>query len=72
MGRYFIFQKYAMIRSYSYQILVIEAKDLKGLDVGGKSDPFVVVSYGPQAFRTSVVKSSTTPVWNEVLCNFVL
>lgn len=57
------------VRKFSHLFLisvVIEGKDLKAMDVGGSSDPFVVISYGPQSFRTSIVNRSVTPVWNEV------
>jgi hypothetical protein len=31
------------------------------------SDPYVVLSYGPQKVKTSVQKKNSNPVWNEVL-----
>jgi len=46
---------------------VIEAKGLLGLDIGGKSDPFVVISYGPNTFRSNIVHNSLEPVWNQEL-----
>jgi Ca2+-dependent lipid-binding protein len=45
---------------------VIEGKELRAMDIGGKSDPFVVVSCGPFTFRSPIVKNTLNPVWNAV------
>ena len=33
--------------------------------MGGKSDPYTVVKYGDQEFRTATIKKTLTPEWNE-------
>jgi hypothetical protein len=50
----------------NYERTVVEAQGLLGLDLGGKSDPFVIISYGPSTFRTNIVPNNCNPVWNQV------
>eukprot|EP00636_Phaeomonas_parva_P008758 CAMPEP_0118854398 /NCGR_PEP_ID=MMETSP1163-20130328/2602_1 /TAXON_ID=124430 /ORGANISM="Phaeomonas parva, Strain CCMP2877" /LENGTH=416 /DNA_ID=CAMNT_0006787113 /DNA_START=213 /DNA_END=1463 /DNA_ORIENTATION=+ len=44
---------------------IMEARNLKASDVGGSSDPFVVVKVGDKMLQTSVQRRSLNPVWNE-------
>lgn len=60
-----------MFRSISFQavlrIHVAEAKNLIRQDIGilgGKSDPYVVVTIGAQQFRTSTIHDNLNPVWD--------
>lgn len=39
---------------------------MKAMDIGGKSDPFVVITFGPTSFRTAVRPNTLDPVWNQV------
>ena len=38
---------------------------LKGADMNGKSDPYVIVSSGKQEKKSRIVKKTLDPVWNE-------
>lgn len=44
---------------------VIEADQLLSMDIGGASDPFCVISFGPQTFRTQVTHNTLAPKWNQ-------
>merc|ERR1719320_1552914 len=46
------------------KINVIKAKELIKTDMIGKSDPYVVISYGKQNEKTKVVKNTQEPQWN--------
>merc|ERR1711962_1088843 len=46
------------------QVTVVEATDLVNKDKIGKSDPYVVVKFQDQQFRSSTVKNSLSPKWN--------
>ena len=45
---------------------VIEAEQLLAMDLGGSSDPFCVISFGPQTYRTGVEHRTLAPKWNQV------
>ncbi|KAK9879793.1 hypothetical protein WA026_006853 [Henosepilachna vigintioctopunctata] len=53
------------------RIHIAEAKDLERRDVTGKSDPYAVFSVGAQEYKTSVIKRSLNPKWDE-WCEFVI
>ncbi|KAL3282639.1 hypothetical protein HHI36_005814 [Cryptolaemus montrouzieri] len=53
------------------RIHIAEAKDLERRDVTGKSDPYGVFSVGAQEYKTSVIKRSLNPKWDE-WCEFVI
>jgi len=42
---------------------VLEAKDIKAMDIGGTSDPFVDLEYAQQRYRSRVVFKTLYPVW---------
>ena len=44
---------------------VVEARDLKPMDVDGTSDPYVVLEIENQKIETNYKKSTLAPVWNE-------
>ncbi|CAO3643790.1 unnamed protein product [Cunninghamella blakesleeana] len=48
------------------QIHLLEARNLKAMDRGGTSDPYARVRMGnKQVFKTSCIKKTLTPTWNE-------
>ena len=46
------------------RVNLIKAKDLIKTDLKGKSDPYAVVKYGSQKFKTPTVKNSQEPEWD--------
>jgi len=42
----------------------VEATDLVNKDMVGKSDPYVIVKFQDQEFRSPTVKNSLSPKWN--------
>ena len=44
---------------------VVEARDLKPMDMDGTSDPYVVLQIEDQRIETNYKKSTLQPVWNE-------
>ena len=46
------------------RVNLIKAKDLIKTDLKGKSDPYAVVKYGSQKFKTPTVKNSQDPEWD--------
>jgi Ca2+-dependent lipid-binding protein len=44
---------------------VVEARDLKPMDMDGTSDPYVILQIEDQRIETSFKKSTLNPVWNE-------
>ena len=44
---------------------VVEARDLKPMDVDGTSDPYIVLEIENQRIETNYKKSTLSPVWNE-------
>jgi Ca2+-dependent lipid-binding protein len=44
---------------------VVEARDLKPMDVDGSSDPYVELRIEGQQIQTNFKKSTLSPVWNE-------
>jgi len=43
---------------------IIKAKELIKADMVGKSDPYAVIKYGKQKFKTPTVKNSQEPKWD--------
>merc|ERR1711962_1012487 len=50
--------------SYTLKVTVVEASDLVNKDKIGKSDPYVIVKFQDQEFKSSTVKNSLSPKWN--------
>ena len=46
------------------RLLIHKAEELEKKDVGGKSDPYVVISYETQRAETQVCKKTISPVWD--------
>lgn len=50
------------------RIEVVEAKDLKKMDIGltgkGKSDPYAVIAVGATQYKTKTINNTVAPVWN--------
>jgi Ca2+-dependent lipid-binding protein len=44
---------------------VVEARDLKAMDMDGTSDPYVVLQIEDQKIETNYKKGTLNPVWNE-------
>lgn len=44
---------------------VVEARDLKPMDMDGTSDPYVILQIEDQRIETNYKKSTLSPVWNE-------
>jgi len=44
---------------------VLEAKNLKAGDIGGTSDPYCNIKFDDKTEKTSTIKSTVNPVWNE-------
>lgn len=44
---------------------VVEARDLKPMDMEGVSDPYVILEIEDQRIETNYKKSTLAPVWNE-------
>ena len=39
---------------------------MQGMDITGKSDPFVVVSVGTKSYKSRVIYQNLNPIWNEM------
>lgn len=56
---------------------LIDGQEIRGVDRGGKSDPYVVFTFNGQKVHKSQTKKKTlTPEWNEnficpVVCNIL-
>jgi len=46
-------------------IKALQGKDLAPKDANGKSDPYLIISYGTQQFKTKCIKKTLNPVWAE-------
>lgn len=46
-------------------VTIFEAKDLKDKDLIGKNDAYIELTLGENKQRTSEIKNSNDPVWNE-------
>merc|ERR1712002_394953 len=46
------------------QVTVVEATNLVNKDMVGKSDPYVVVKFQDQEFRSPTVRNNLSPKWN--------
>eukprot|EP01137_Pigoraptor_chileana_P014276 Opistho-2@4987 len=46
------------------EVSVISAKDLRAADIGGTSDPYVIVALGNTMFRTETKYKTLNPEWN--------
>ncbi len=53
------------------KVRVVEARNLKSMDLMGKSDPFVQVQHGMFASRTPTVWNNNNPAWNSEIRTWV-
>lgn len=44
---------------------VIAGRNLIGMDVGGKSDPYSIITVGDEEAKTTVQNNTVDPEWNE-------
>ena len=52
------------IKTGSLHLTFVCAKNLENADYIGKSDPYVIVTYRDQTFRSETVSNNLNPVWN--------
>lgn len=45
--------------------MLCQGVDLVGKDIGGKSDPYVILRCGQSQAKSSVKSNTVNPVWNE-------
>jgi len=50
---------------------ITEGKDLLPADRNGFSDPFCIITFGTNTFKTAVVKKTLSPTWNQRLALIV-
>lgn len=55
--------------SYVFTIKIVEAEDLKAMDINGSSDPYVVVGdeHQKRLHKTRVIYASLNPRWEETV-----
>lgn len=41
------------------------------MDIGKTSDPYVVIKYKDQQYKTKIIKKTLQPVWNEDFVLFI-
>ena len=46
------------------QVNLIKARNLIKTDIIGKSDPYAILTYGGQSFKTDTIKNTQEPEWN--------
>jgi len=46
-------------------IKALQGKDLAPKDSNGKSDPYLIILYGTQQFKTKCIKKTLNPVWTD-------
>jgi len=52
------------VKEGSIRLNVHQAVDLEKMDMGGKSDPYCVISYEEQESKTKVLKKTLSPSWD--------
>jgi hypothetical protein len=60
-------QRQKKLEKYVFTIKIIEAEDLKACDVGGSSDPYVVLGdeYQKRLAKTRIIYANLNPRWDE-------
>ena len=46
-------------------VTIVSARGLRAADRGGTSDPFCLCRVGKEVFRTSTIKKTLDPEWDE-------
>ena len=57
--------EYGIMHGSILTVHVVEARDLKPMDMDGTSDPYVILQIEDQRIETNFKKSTLQPVWNE-------
>lgn len=57
--------EYGIAKDSTLTLTVVKATDLVTSDLTGMGDPYIVVQYMNQKFKTQVVKNCDKPVYNE-------
>lgn len=57
-------------RKVDLTVTVVSATGIAAKDMGGTSDPYVVVKFGGQTFKTKTKKETLDPVWEESFTAF--
>lgn len=57
--------EYGIMHGSILTVHVVEARDLKPMDMDGTSDPYVILQIEDQRIETNYKKSTLNPVWNE-------
>lgn len=57
--------EYGIMHGSILTVHVVEARDLKPMDMDGTSDPYVILQIEGQRIETNYKKSTLQPVWNE-------
>merc|ERR1712100_23744 len=55
-------------RNTKLHVEVIQARDLKAMDMGGVSDPYATIRLGRQERQTQYQRQTLSPVWNHSVC----
>ena len=55
------------VHTYQLRAYIFQARDLYGLDQSGLSDPYGILSFNCYTARTTVVKESVSPTWDQTL-----
>eukprot|EP01080_Neovahlkampfia_damariscottae_P000700 gene700-8952_t len=48
-----------------FKLLMKSAQELPKMDIGGLSDPYAIINFANQSFKTEIKKKTLTPIWNE-------
>ena len=64
-----ITQRPKKVNNYVFTIKIVEAEDLKACDVGGYSDPYVVLGdeYQKRLAKTRIIYRNLNPRWDETV-----
>lgn len=64
-----ITQRQKKVNTYVFTIKIVEAEDLKACDVGGYSDPYVVLGdeYQKRLAKTRIIYRNLNPRWDETV-----
>lgn len=62
-------QRQKKVNNYVFTIKIVEAEDLKACDVGGYSDPYVVLGdeYQKRLAKTRIIYRNLNPRWDETV-----
>ena len=64
-----VLQRQKKVNNYVFTIKIVEAEDLKACDVGGYSDPYVVLGdeYQKRLAKTRIIYRNLNPRWDETV-----